>query len=375
MTYWLDLFTGTTWDEFVKAGAHVSGFRASKRAAIKKIGSGDILLCYLTGVGRWIGALEVVGPSTDTSRIWDYDQFPERLEVKTIVALTPEHGVPLEALKGKVLFFADESMRGGYRGFLRGSPASFKRQSDGELILNMMNAAKKNPVARPFDRRQLSRKPTYAVERQAGGKKVEAVVTVPEPEELPAAKPLPNDEGETVTTRHTEIQWSLLTLGAEMGLDVWVARNDRSRLWNKKRLGDVDRMVQSLPTQFNEATTRTVELIDVLWLKGNSIVAAFEVECTTSIYSGLLRMSDLMALQPNLDIKLYLVAPEERRDKVEQEIQRPTFSLREKPLPEACGFLPFGKLVETVDGIRKLKLAASLQPSFLESVAEYFTPE
>ncbi len=63
-------------------------------------------------------------------------------------------------------------------------------------------------------------------------------------------------------------------------------------------------MVEELPTQFNEATNRTIELIDVLWLKGNSIVAAFEVECTTAIYSGLLRMSDLLALQPNLNINL-----------------------------------------------------------------------
>ena len=39
------------------------------------------------------------------------------------------------------------------------------------------------------------------------------------------------------------------------------------------------RMLTDLPTQFNEATTRTIELIDVLWLSGNSIVAAFEVEC------------------------------------------------------------------------------------------------
>ena len=54
-------------------------------------------------------------------------------------------------------------------------------------------------------------------------------------------------------------------------------------------------------------------------LNGNSIVAAFEIESTTSIYSGLLRMSDLLALQPNLALQLYHVAPEERAAKVQQE--------------------------------------------------------
>jgi hypothetical protein len=157
-----------------------------------------------------------------------------------------------------------------------------------------------------------------------------------------------------------------------MGLDIWVAKNDRSKVWNGQVLGRMSRMLEELPTQFNEATNRTIELIDVLWLRGNSIVAAFEVESTTSVYSGLLRMSDLLALQPNIDIRLYLVAPDERRDKVEQEILRPTFSLRDKPLREICGFLSFTNLVQKADGIRRLGLAASLRPDFLLQTAEYF---
>ncbi len=101
-------------------------------------------------------------------------------------------------------------------------------------------------------------------------------------------------------------------------------------------------------------------------------MAAFEVESTTLVYSGLLRMSDLLALQPNIDIKLYLVAPDDRRGKVEQEILRPTFSLRDRPLRDICGFLAFSKLVEKVDGIRRLGLASSLRPDFLKQTAEYF---
>lgn len=100
-----------------------------------------------------------------------------------------------------------------------------------------------------------------------------------------------------------------MTLGAELSLDVWVARNDRSKKWNGKTLGELPRLVIALPTQFNEATQRTIELIDVLWLKGNSIVAAFEVECTTQVYSGLLRMSDLLSLQPNLKSIFFLWRP------------------------------------------------------------------
>jgi len=58
MNYWLDLFTGTTWDEFRKAGAKVSGFRKRMQKNARRVQPGDVLLCYLTGVMRWVGALE-----------------------------------------------------------------------------------------------------------------------------------------------------------------------------------------------------------------------------------------------------------------------------------------------------------------------------
>jgi len=51
-------------------------------------------------------------------------------------------------------------------------------------------------------------------------------VTVPEGEELPgkAAK-------DPIEARaHTEIQWMLLKLGGDMGLDLWVAKNDRNKV-------------------------------------------------------------------------------------------------------------------------------------------------
>lgn len=149
---------------------------------------------------------------------------------------------------------------------------------------------------------------------------------------------------ETEATAHTEIQWHLLKLGNDLGLDIWAARNDRNWSFNGKRFADLPRMRQSLPRQFDEVTSRTIELIDVLWLRGNAIVAAFEVESTTVIYSGLLRMADLLAMQPNLNIPLYVVAPEERRDKVFTEVNRPTFSRLTPPLKDACRFISFTTL-------------------------------
>ena len=141
-----------------------------------------------------------------------------------------------------------------------------------------------------------------------------------------------------------------------MGFDLWVARNDRSKKWQGKMLGELPRIVSELPTQFNEATNRTIELIDALWLKGNSIVAAFEVECTTAVYSGLLRMSDLLALQPNLEINLFLVAPDERQDKVGRGFYVPRLRSAKSLSRRFADSSRFSKLMEKLDGIRRLGL-------------------
>jgi hypothetical protein len=198
---------------------------------------------------------------------------------------------------------------------------------------------KDNPIHRPVDAAKLARRPRVL-------KAAIGPVTVPDSEEQePTDEAELRQEEEAVAgkepTAHTEIQWHLLKLGNDMGLDVWVARNDRSRDWNGHRFTDLPRARGDLPLQFDEATNRTIELIDVLWLKGNAVVAAFEIESTTSIYSGLLRMSDLIAMQPNLNIPLYLVAPDERRHKVFAEVNRPTFSRLSPPLVDLCRFIAF----------------------------------
>ena len=376
MEYWLNLFTGTTWNEFLKNGANISGFREKRRKTVQSIQPGDILLCYVTGIKRWVGALEVIGPSKDTRKIWGLDDFPERLSVRPLLILDPEFSVEMDSLKGKVYFFQNDKDQQYFKGFLRGSPTKFKKREDGNLILALLTEAQKNPVDRPVDQKQFDRIPYYKVSQRAKGKTEQKIVSVPEKED-PQIQELPEkpEGGIQYTTDHVMIQYRLLTLGSEMGLDVWVARNDRSKVYEGKTLGYLPRMVQELPAQFNDATQRTIELIDVLWLKGNSIIAAFEVESTTSIYSGLLRMSDLLALQPNLNIKLYLVANDERRNKVKQEILRPTFELNVKPLSKICGFISIANLNGKIEGIQKLGLASALNPDFLEKIAEYFEPE
>jgi hypothetical protein len=372
MDYWIDLFTAITWQQFRDAGASVSGFRPRMKNVVKQVKPGDVLMCYMTGVMRWVGALEVLGPSNDQRDVWGYD-FPCRLAVRPLVMLEPEHGIPMTALEGKVDFYQGPEHRSKFKGFVRGSPRRFKKTEDGDLIVGLLKDAEAHPVSRAVDPRDLARKPLFAAKITKGKRSVETLVSVPdriEPEKASVDHTVGKD---TTATLHVEVQAKLANLGAEMGFEVWIARNDRGRTYGGAALGRMPKIVDELPTQFNEATNRTIELIDVLWLSGNSILAAFEVECTTSVYSGLLRMSDLIALQPNLNIRLYIVAPSDRRDKVEQEILRPTFELRSKPLSKTCGFITVEDLISKIEGARSLGLLSSLKPDFVEKIAQQFS--
>jgi hypothetical protein len=242
---------------------------------------------------------------------------------------------------------------------------------DGEAIVAAVKDAAAHPVERPFDPAKLKKMPPILKTSKG------ALVTIPDdsddepmldlPEKSTVASPEIPDAAQETT--HNEIQWLLLKLGGDMGLDVWVAKNDKSKNYKGHAFSSAKHFKETLPLQFDEATTRTIQLIDVLWLKGNSIQAAFEIESTTSIFSGLLRMSDLITMQPNLKIPLYIVAPSERRSKVISEVNRPTFSKFLTPaMSEMCRFIAFEELKKQLQTAEKF--IQFLKPGFLDSFSE-----
>jgi hypothetical protein len=349
--YWLILFTGATWQVFRDNGARVVGFRERRWRALQRIRAGDYLLCYLTGVSRFVGLLTVTGaPYYDTTPLWSDDPLPGRLAVKPVVLLDPDTGVPLAELRARLEQFRDRGEH--WTAPLRQSPRRWPRE-DGEQVAEALLQAQIEPLVRDTDERRLRRRPD-AFRIRPGGSPTEPVPV--------------NIDGFLGPASHTEIQWLLLSLGDALGLDVWVARNDRGRRFAGQAFGTLPRLLDTLPRQFDPSTMNLIELIDVLWLKRGAILAAFEVECTTTIYSGLLRMADLIALQPNLNIPLYLVAPDARRAKVMRELQRPAFERLDPPLSRVCRYIPFSALRAKYQEVRPL--LPYLDPGFIDSIAE-----
>ena len=357
MTTWLHLFTWNTWQEFLDTGGTITGFRASRWKTAQKIQRGDRFICYMIGISRFFAILEVTGEAyQDDTPIWSEVLLPSRVPVKIIMDLPPEFAVPVRSLSQNLSYFQNLAHPQAWSGHFRTSPLPVNA-TDADIVIEALTEALDNPVFLEYDRRQLERSRIPVYETKAGG------VTVPESMPL---EPVPPPEKPPLT--HEEIQWRLLDLGGKMGLDVWVAKNDWGRRYNGQVFKEMPRVRRELPVQFDEATNRTIEVIDVLWLKENAIVAAFEVEHTSAVYSGLLRMADLISMQPNINIDLYIVAPDERREKVRTEINRPTFSRLKPPLQQICRFIPYSSLVARLEQLGDM--LPYIRPEFLDDFAE-----
>ena len=148
-----------------------------------------------------------------------------------------------------------------------------------------------------------------------------------------------------VDRSHTEIQAWLRDLGRALGFDVYVAANDRARAWGDGVLGDG--CISDLPPPLAAMPAcDAVRLIDVIWLERESgrVAAAFEVEHSTSIYSGIVRLLDLALGGPERRLHgLFLVAPDDREAEVRAQIRRPAFR---HVTDLQVRYLPYGELAQ-----------------------------
>lgn len=124
-------------------------------------------------------------------------------------------------------------------------------------------------------------------------------------------------------TRHSEIIALLAKIGDARGHKIWIGQREQREtvigLVEEIKLRD---LVTAKPTTLkNVKNLRPVLDMDLLWLDGNKVIRAFEVECTTTMTSGLQRGSNLPA-----DVPKTMVIPEERENDFERKMKSPLFS-------------------------------------------------
>ena len=195
------------------------------------------------------------------------------------------------------------------------------------------------------------------------------VIEVREPAPLPAVEIQPEDVEEVLQSAlvsdHVKMQWKLASLGLKAGEKVWVPAADQGKL---RTLYDFNQFESEFAAGI-DLPKNYFENIDVVWKEEFRIDAAFEVENSTAIYSGLLRFADLNVVAPNTTYPMFIVAPADRRNRVREQLLRPVF--RRLDLRDKVKFLPY----ETIDEIDRFFSTASsgLSVELIQGKAETLT--
>ncbi len=316
---------------------------------------GDFLA--ITAEKAIAGLAEVAGePYFSKKPVWDNGIFPHRILLKFTHVFLHRNRHPLLGEIRDVLTSAWGPNYGwGIRNqrVLEGRPA--------EIILRAIRSGHNDlpEVQSTLDQlldQAKSQRDTLTTQKRKRGRPPKIQVD-PSADE----KPIVSKEEESA---HSKAQSALIRLGKATGCSIWIASNDRNRQFKGKSLGDG--CLKAFPNLgLNKEATTRISLIDIIWIRQNAPVCAFEVETTTSIYSGLLRMSDLISVVPALNVKLFIVAPRERQEKVMSEFSRPTF--QKIGLSEFCRFIPsedLDKLISKVEG-----LEGYVQPNIIDTIS------
>jgi 16S rRNA G966 N2-methylase RsmD/DNA-directed RNA polymerase subunit RPC12/RpoP len=122
---------------------------------------------------------------------------------------------------------------------------------------------------------------------------------------------------------HSELIALLAQIGRARGYDIWIGKREQpERAGGLAPNVQLKELVTMKPTALSGVTNLpTVLNMDLLWLNGAQVMRAFEVECTTTMTSGLQRGSNLPANIPKT-----MVIPEERERDYERKMKSPLFS-------------------------------------------------
>jgi len=117
---------------------------------------------------------------------------------------------------------------------------------------------------------------------------------------------------------HSILQGMLIELGNMLGYDTFSA--DAKPQYRDTTIGDLATL-DALPDFTSKRILNTAKQIDVVWLEDEFPICCFEIEHSTDVTKGLLRMHQLIRFQT----QFFIIAAEETRRKFETEIGKSPF--------------------------------------------------
>lgn len=133
--------------------------------------------------------------------------------------------------------------------------------------------------------------------------------------------------------RHVDIQGMLLEIGNHDTHCADTYTPDKNGVFNEMLLGSIA-TIDKTPNFTYPYIVKVVRYVDVLWFNDRNFpMHAFEVEHSTNFRNSLAKFCDLQ----DFHVKLSCVAESSRREKFEQELQRPAF----RPIKDRCKFLSY----------------------------------
>ncbi len=345
MTYWTDIFTLETWAQAEAREFRITGFPPPTMGKggysvgmFERVQIGDIFVCYCKSPARrWVGALRVVsGVFQSDEPVWGLSEtgeprYPWRYRAEPVVALDPIRGIPAAEVVDQLGFLRKLKQWGTY---LQRSLNRVPDEDGDHLLALLQDPREPLPIELPKQRRRAQPR-GEAPER--GLLDAQALTL-----QLPVSKEIAPEQEEHEPRTHSEIQAKLRDIGLFEGFDVWVA--DRGTLWNGRPLGEG--CLVDLPVVAADATRRVMRNIDVIWFRKGAghPVRFFEIEHSTSVYSGLLRFNDVVIDFPIPEA--FVVGDGERTQaKFEREIARRTFE--HSGLRDVAKFLLYDQVRQT----------------------------
>ncbi|MCL1958782.1 MAG: hypothetical protein FWF68_04205 [Spirochaetes bacterium] len=156
---------------------------------------------------------------------------------------------------------------------------------------------------------------------------------------------------------HSDIQAKLILIGSYLNYRTYTPDRGKQSIYGT--LGDLCSEKEIPKDSIPKLSIDTVRFIDVIWFDEEGYPAyAFEVEHTTDITKGLLRLYQIHKLH----IRLYIIAEEENKVKFDREIQKSPFS----KIKQEYVFKNYQELDEFFESVKNFTI---VQEKFLKRIA------